>query len=452
MRIAAIVHQFPPDFHTGTEVLCLTAMQALQRRGAETLVIAADPRLPRGVPTRRSEVSGVSTAFVPAAEPKRGSLLRELGDEFRREDLRAELLRQLAQFRPDVVHVHHVFRFGLDCLTAVAETYPAIYSATDFALPCRYAIAMLPDGTMCAGPQQDGRNCVAHYLTRPGAIGLPRPDRLRVFAEQACDRLACGGGAALREAATQLHRRRQQAALQFAAACLRILVNSPHLRASLLRLGIAEDKVMLAPHAVPAQPAQGPDFATVGNPLRIGYFGSLSPHKGPHLLLEAVRRLPAGADCRVILRGNLSGGEAYVRALHRLASSDPRIHIVPPVPIERFSEAVDEVDVVAIPSLWAENAPLVLLTAMQRARYLVISDVPGLTEPAHAVIHKSVVEAGDAAALAAALERLIREPAPVRLARSETPRMDAFSDYVATLESIYAQALASQPRGQRVGI
>ena len=60
MRIAALVHQFPPDFQTGTEILCLRTMQALAGKGHEVRVLAADPLQPAGRAVREDRVEGVA--------------------------------------------------------------------------------------------------------------------------------------------------------------------------------------------------------------------------------------------------------------------------------------------------------------------------------------------------------------------------------------------------------
>jgi glycosyltransferase involved in cell wall biosynthesis len=208
------------------------------------------------------------------------------------------------------------------------------------------------------------------------------------------------------------------------------------MRDALAFAGLPTDRVRIIPHRAP--PVSVPE-STVGSPLRIGFLGTLRPHKGAHVFVEAARALPREINCQLTVRGDLAIDLQYVAKLKQIATSDPRIQILDKVPYSKFGEAIGALDVVVIPSLWPENLPLVLLTAIEHGRYVVTSDMPGLAA-AVGSDQGAIVPAGDASALAAVLERLVRNPAPVRTIRARKTPPPSFESYVDDLEAMYARA------------
>ena len=154
-----------------------------------------------------------------------------------------------------------------------------------------------------------------------------------------------------------------------------------------------------------------------------------------------MRLLPSDLPCVITVRGDLSADPNYVARLRRLSGTDPRVAILGRVPYARFGEAIAALDVIVVPSLWLENLPLVLLTALEHRRYVVVSDAPGLV-PALRAGDGVVVQAGDPAALAKVLEALVRDPTPVRKARERAAPLQNFEIYVNAVETMYDRAEA----------
>lgn len=434
MRILAVVHQFPPDFYSGTEILCLGTMQALARRGHQTAVITADPKRARSDDTKSDRIGEIPVTRIPTREPLRLTTAGLLNDEFEREQLTDCLLRQVEQFKPDIVHVHHVFGFGLPAIGALAKAVPTVVSATDFALVCPYAIALLPDGTPCAGPSADGENCVDHHLSRPAPDGTRQP-RTRLAASQRFADLAAMVAGGTRSDVRNAVDARLRAARELAATASRILVASDHLQSFIAAAGLPHERIIRLPHT---SPPVSVDIAPVRNPLRIGFLGTLARHKGAHVLIEAIKTLPDDLPLDVIIRGDFSrADQAYLHRCQQSVTGDKRIRIVDRVAFDRFGEALSEIDVLVVPSLWAENLPLVLLSGLEAGRYAVVSDVPGLTDALPDAASGCAVPAGDAAALAKLLGDLTRDPAPVLAARARDRQGSAFSKYIDALETLY---------------
>jgi glycosyltransferase involved in cell wall biosynthesis len=155
----------------------------------------------------------------------------------------------------------------------------------------------------------------------------------------------------------------------------------------------------------------GPEPVPAPEQPRILCVGRLVPIKGHEVLLRAFAEL-----CRLLPSARLAvAGEGPLRpSLRKLAADlgvDDRVEflgrIVPVQPeLERSA-------VVAVPSL-GEGFGMAALEAQERARPVVASAVGGLPEIVEDGVSGLLVPAGDAAALAAALARLLGDPALAR--------------------------------------
>jgi glycosyltransferase involved in cell wall biosynthesis len=447
MRVLAVVHQFPPEFETGTEVLCLRTMQELATRGHDVHVVAADPRRWRSDAIREDRVDGVEVTRIPTRGRPRLRVASRGVDEFERKLVGERLLEVARAFAPDLVHAFHAFHFGIGAVRRLAQGMPLMLTATDFALVCPYATLALPDGSACDGPARDGGNCAAHHLSRPAHNGLARAPGILGAVDRAAGTVARAAGMDDFERIRSGVLRRLEASRRLAAAARCVVATSDRIRAALLAIGASGENVVVLPHQPP--PIDVP-AGPVGDPLRIGFLGSLLNHKGAHVLLDAVRRLPADLRCKIIVRGDVNADPKYTASLRARAKDDPRVRIVDRVPHSRFGEALGEVDLVVVPSIWSENAPIVLLSALAAGRYVVVSNVPGLAGTLNGPDTGRAFPVGDSDALAAILSDLIRDPTPVHRARQRAAGFGGFAGYVDRLEAIYRDA-AGPARTRRPG-
>jgi glycosyltransferase involved in cell wall biosynthesis len=435
LRILFVVHQFPPDYQTGTEILCLRTAQSFQERGHFVRVVSADPKTPASEPARTQKVDGLDVVFVPAQVKAPRAMSARLRATYVQGPAEAGMLVAAAEFRPDVIHVHHIMQFGLRSIAVLAAIAPVLITATDYYLACPYMTAVGPNGETCGGADPDGANCVAHHRRLTGHHGLPLlADKWRPgfrFLE-----IGRGRAEIIRDAVAA----GQQATRDIGRVATRIIAGTETMRSFFIKAGMPEERVVILPHQGP--PLRVPE-APVRTPLRFGFLGSYSEHKGAHIFLAALRRIPESLPFVAILRGEAAENPRYFQQLLRLAHGDARILFLDKVPNDHFGDAMGELDIVVVPSLWAENSPLVLVGALEAGRYVVASDVNGLATPLEEAGGGQLVPAGDTATLAEALVALIRDPTPVHEVRAHPTRVGTFPTYLNDLEAHYRDAVAA---------
>jgi glycosyltransferase involved in cell wall biosynthesis len=170
------------------------------------------------------------------------------------------------------------------------------------------------------------------------------------------------------------------------------------------------------------------------------YAGRLDATKGIRELLEAFTLLESGATLRIAGDGEL---EHEVRAA---AERDDRIEYVGRLERAELIAELDRARAVVLPAIWEDNGPLVILEAQARGAALIVTDRGG---PPEFVRHEEsglVASAGDVAALAAAMRRLVED---AELARrfGRRGREDVESEHNAVrhyerLMDVYSQAIA----------
>jgi len=157
-------------------------------------------------------------------------------------------------------------------------------------------------------------------------------------------------------------------------------------------------------------------------PARVLYAGQLYPWKGVDVLVEAVARVP---DVRLVILGGLEGeaDDSRVRALVAARGLAARTEMPGTLPQFRIAEELARASVVAVPFLKTamterHTSPIKLFEAMAAGRPIVASDLPSTREVLEHERSGLLVPPGDAEALAAALGRVLAEPALAeRLAR-----------------------------------
>jgi glycosyltransferase involved in cell wall biosynthesis len=175
----------------------------------------------------------------------------------------------------------------------------------------------------------------------------------------------------------------------------------------------------------------------------IGMLGALAPHKGLQTLLEAFQSAPQ--SWRLQVAGSGPDQPDVVAA----AAADPRIQYYGSVDGRDKETFFDRMDVLAIPSEWEENAPLVAAEAAVRGIPAVVSDRGGLPETAEA----EVFRAGDPRHLQEAIARLVG-PAG-RLAEASARLLAKREDFlwdkhVRSVEDVL-EASASRPDARPAG-
>jgi glycosyltransferase involved in cell wall biosynthesis len=156
--------------------------------------------------------------------------------------------------------------------------------------------------------------------------------------------------------------------------------------------------------------------------LVFGFIGRVEEEKGIETLLAATQQLNS-SNWKLKIAGR--GVEAYVANLAK-AFPDPRIEWLGFTDAARFYSSVD---VVVLPSLWAEPLPYVCVESLHAGKSLICASSGGIPEIAR---HSNVVEffpAGNVSVLAEKMNLALASPQAWRECKAPAgPKLDVFRE------------------------
>ena len=197
----------------------------------------------------------------------------------------------------------------------------------------------------------------------------------------------------------------------------RVSTISEKMLAKLVQKGVSPSACCLFPNWVDTDaihPLDRPsplraELGISANEIVALYSGTMARKQGLEIMAEAARRLCGTSGLRFVFCGEGPGKAA----LARLTSAFPNVQWIPLQPFERLNDLLNLADIHLLPQR-ADAADLVMpskLTGMLASGRPVVATAAANTQLAHAVEGRGiVVEPGDAAAFADAVELLARDP------------------------------------------
>lgn len=173
-----------------------------------------------------------------------------------------------------------------------------------------------------------------------------------------------------------------------------------------------------------------------------GYFGQIHPYKGLLQLLAAFERLAKepGAPARLIIHGAYLelNHPRFIRAFNEAHTRcGPSVEFAGAYERENERELMRAVDWVIVPSIWWENAPLVIEEALACRRPVICADIGGMREKVRNGLDGVWVPVGDSQALATTIRRLSQDESAWRRMRASLRRPTAVIQSVKLYLSLY---------------
>ena len=203
---------------------------------------------------------------------------------------------------------------------------------------------------------------------------------------------------------------RQQGLQEMAKYADRIVTLSQTLHDMLLINGVPQEKLTICRTGIPSTfPNLGPKTEPRSGPLRVVFLGRWNRTKGIHLLVAALKSLPAEMPIQLTIYG-IQDDKRYYQEVLSMIDGDERIQVEAPLSREELPETLKTFDVLAIPSQWFDVRPMVVLEAHALGVPVIGSNMGGIPELINHEVDGLLVAPTDVSAWSNALSRLVLEP------------------------------------------
>jgi glycosyltransferase involved in cell wall biosynthesis len=449
-RIVLGVHQFFPYFSAGTEVLTLSTAQALRAAGYTVEIITAKPSDVMSIKTSSYMHDGftVHQLEIPFMAGRFSSTT--LLEEYQNSSVYAPFKKILDKIKPDLVHFFHLKNLSTSALQACFDLkIPTVFTPTDYWVNCRSCQLVKPWGKdECSGPNFLAGNCLKHIAINQKG-GLIRAT-LRLIPQAVFSALTfCAYPLKNSRVGKFSHPMRDLASRnkKISEALLKIdkiLPPTLFIEELLLKSGIPKPKIKRLRYGIQSPiifPTESQHSSIEERKPRIGFIGTLTEHKGCHIFLQALKKLP-DADAEFVIYGDTQQNPEYFKKLEVIIGSDKRVRFMGTFPHQRIGNVLQALDTLVIPSTWRENAPLVLLNALACGTPVIASNVTGITEYLGEGDNVTVFCPGNSLELAqqlAARLALLNEPAHNRgIGRIAGEPLHA---YISVLSGVYEELI-----------
>jgi glycosyltransferase involved in cell wall biosynthesis len=443
---------YPPAHLGGTEIYLSGLVRELSAYGIASRIIA--PLAPDSADGYQFDGTTVRTYSVnplPSRAELRGDRPHAGFERFR---------RLLAEERPDIYHQHSWTR-GLAgahlraAREAGAKTVITVHTPNNL---CVRGTMMRFGREVCDG-LIDPPRCGACWACERGApLAIARA--LGAFpraASTAFEKTMPGGRFATALSARAIAERRKREFARMVADADRIVAVSGWLFEALVLNGVPFEKLVLSRQGV--DPAFAAEAARVvaGDRRRaptfhLVFIGRWHPVKGIHVLVRAVQAIPKDIPLTLSIYAVGHGPEeqAYAAEVRCLVAGDRRIAIEAPVPRTELVSVLAQASALAVPSLWLETGPLVVLEAQAVGLPVIGSRLGGIAELVQEPEDGMLLPPSDVAAWTRAIKASACEPARWRRDIGAT-QVRTMREAAADMAALYA-SLCRTPRAKEVGV
>lgn len=429
MKLLHVPFTWYPSACGGTEVYVRALMRELAELGWENEIAAPGEmdgtEIVDGVPVHRVSMDSKITQemLYGAGEPASAVAFSKVLDVS----------------RPDVIHFHaYSPAVSVRWLEAArVRGIPCVYTYHTPTLACGRGTLMRWGSVTCDGVMTPLR-CAACSLHGLGV------SKLMSWGLAVASPVAQALSVRVPFRIWPLMQRRTSAVHQWLGGMTRVVALCQWGREVMLRNGVPVERLNVVRHGLAGGGRRGDvemGRRGDGEILRVAFFGRLDQTKGLHVLVEALRLVP---ELKLELHCHLIRDESAEAAMNPLLNQmklDSRVHLHPPVSSDDVVRTMSGYDAVAVPSIWLETGPLVVLEAFEAGVPVLGSRLGGIAEWVTHEENGLLMPAGDAEAWARGLERFCADAElrdSLRAGVRPPPRMSAVA---ARMLEIYRESL-----------
>jgi glycosyltransferase involved in cell wall biosynthesis len=452
MKIVQVNHGFPPHNIGGAEIYTHSLSRELAKQDDVFVFYRiADPGRP-DYETQLRKDDGLTFITV-------NNTLKDCDsfeDTYRNDSIARIFTAFLEEFEPDIVHFQHLLWLST---TLIEEAYkkhiPIVFTLHDFWLFCHVGQLLKLDLTLCPGPvNAECSGCIPPKKALAGTYGravniLRKSGSIlnSKFFQETLFKLFHRkfqkiSGQLFRKSSPQFSQRNHH----IRAMCSHVdlfIAPSNFICSKFVEFGISKDKIKYLPNGYNIERFRYFQ-KTKSSKIRFGYIGTFIRSKGIHVLIDAFKRI----NCeRVELRIHGAPqnwdrkGTDYPTYLRSLGKGN-NIRWFGEYDNDQIAGILSEIDVLIVPSIWYENAPLTIHEAFMASIPVITSDIGGMKELIRDGLNGLLFKTGSSKDLAKKMQIIIDNPIIVSKLQKGIKPVLPIGEHASKIRAIYLSLLS----------
>jgi len=447
MKVLYITNGFPPQRWAGTETYTANIANAVKNRGISVQVLccgvwAEGPQYWNGhiddiynnVSVRRINLNWTKLSD-PASHLFDNPIVSEYLDQY------------LHNIKPTIVHVTSCETLSASIFNVVKRRrIPLVLSITDFWFLCPKIKLLSSNNENCDGNKTswECQKCLANHAKIYRWPNSFLPEKSVQFLLTMASKVPfVARQRGFRGYIRDISKRKRLLRSAFSLPDVR-LTASAFVKQVHLTNGF-DDPIKIHPYGHDLSWLKNSSEQIKDKRIRIGFIGQIIPSKGVHLLLEAARLLKErfGDKYRLSIYGDPKINLNYSAKLQEISNSMQNVRFHGTYLHEDSAQIFSGIDVLAVPSIWYDF-PLIIYESFATNTPVIASNLAGMAEAITHEVNGLLFEQGNAADLAAQIERFIQEPQLRKKLSNGIPKVKTIEEEGIELVSIYNNLLREE--------
>ncbi len=422
MHILKIIHGYPPNYNAGSEVYSQSICNELSKHHKVSIFTREEnPYTPDFKIRKEIRDSNLDLYFVNNPQGKDGYRHQQLDDNF------AMLLQEI---KPDIAHIGHLNHLSTGIIDVLNQfKIPIVFTLHDFWLMCprgqflTRSIGEENNFRLCSGQQDHkcAKDCYKVYFSGREALEPQDTEQWSNWIQ---------------------HRMTETRAIINKVDLF--IAPSNYLRNRFIKdFEVPEGKIVYLDYGFPTEYLTQSDHPKSHPNFTFGYIGTHIPAKGVNQLIEAFIQLQEPATLRIFGRSN--GQSTHALKLLAANSKNEIDFAGEYINHNLANDVFSKVDCIVVPSIWAENSPLVIHEAQACKIPVITADFGGMKEYVQHRINGLLFEHRNTDSLVEQMRFAIENPQVMKQLGgkgylfSEDGSVPSIQDHCKKLEAIYEQ-------------
>ena len=374
MKIIYLVHQFYPEYQSGTEKFIFNNALMSQKAGNKVKVVTYSflddskfQEFTKEILSREYIYQGIPVEAIKCINPPNFIDFTQSNpqlNQFARNFLKKE--------DPDLIHVGHPMRMYEFINAAIDLKIPYVMTLTDFFMLCPKVILTPNDHSLCEGPN-GGFACYELCSELDGSFIKNRLNKSEIILRKA-----------------------------------KALIAPSNFVATMVKKEFDDLNFNVIQHGIQHQYIKKNNrIYNQSDDLIFGFAGTILRHKGVHLLIKTFKEIK-NQNIKLKIYG--SGPKYFLDELHTMIHKDARISICGEYSSDQLGDILKGIDVVIIPSMCYENYSMVLHEAFASNIPVIVTNLGGLAEKVEDGFNGFTFSFGDSKDLKQKLLKIIENP------------------------------------------